>query len=88
MHDTQDPLGRLFGETITINRDRLANVLAERVWLDRESRSVHFKHAVRDELGKTKTVITALLAQRALALTVDGATRSCEVTRFRWETRT
>ena len=68
-----DPLGELFAETAQVNREVLAAALREIIWLDRDSLSIHFKHGVREQLGRTKSIIAALLGQKALTLTAPNA---------------
>jgi hypothetical protein len=69
MNDSnQDPLQRLFADRKTVTRELLTQVLIERVWLDRDTASFHFFPGVRDRLGRSRSVLTALLAQKALAL--------------------
>jgi hypothetical protein len=68
----QDPLSRLFADRRAVNRELLAEILLEKVWLDRETASFHFYPGVRDRIGKSRSVLTALLAQKALALATDS----------------
>jgi hypothetical protein len=76
MATDQDPLSQLFADRRAVNRELLANTLLEKVWLDRETASFHFYPGVRDRMGKSRSVLTALLAQKALALATDSANES------------
>jgi hypothetical protein len=67
-----DPLHRLFADRRAVNRELLAKTLFERIWLDRETASFHFYPGVRDRIGRTRSILTALLAQKALALATDS----------------
>jgi hypothetical protein len=71
-NSTQDPLEQLFGDRKTVNRELLANALSGRIWLDRASGTFHFHIGVRDDLGRSRSILIALLAQKALALVTDS----------------
>jgi hypothetical protein len=71
-----DPLHRLFGDRRVINRELLANTLKETVWLDRDTATFHFHQGVRDRIGRARSVLIALLAQKALVLAI-GSGEEC-----------
>jgi hypothetical protein len=71
-----DPLHQLFADRTVVNRKLLAEALLERVWLDRQDMSFHFHPGVRDRLGRLRSVLIALLAQKALALATGAEDES------------
>ncbi len=71
-NSTPDPLEQLFGDRRVVNRELLANALSGRIWLDRDSGTFHFHIGVRDSLGRSRSILIALLAQKALALVTDS----------------
>jgi hypothetical protein len=68
MTPATDPLDRLVVDEGDINRDLLADVLADKVVVDPKAGTFAFKHRVREQLGNMNIVLTALLAQKVLAL--------------------
>jgi hypothetical protein len=71
-----DPLQRLFADRRAVNRELLAEVLVERIWLDRETATFHFHPGVRDRIGRARSILAALLAQKALALATASENES------------
>lgn len=66
--ESGDPLSRLVVNQAEVDRELLAQVLADKVTIDPDAGTFAFKHRVRKQLGKSNTVLTALLAQKALVL--------------------
>jgi hypothetical protein len=71
MKEQHDPLQELFADNQAANKDVLAEVLRDRVKLDK-SGTFSFRPGVRASLGGSRTVLVAILARKALALTIDG----------------
>src|SRR2546428_3538534 len=68
MTDKDDPLMELVADTRQINRDRLAELLKGRVWLDLDTATVHIVPEERTERGAKRAVLLALAGQKALSL--------------------
>lgn len=68
MVENADPLSRLVANQAEVNRELVAELLADKVTIDPDDGSFAFKHRVRKQLGNTNVVLTALLAQKALVL--------------------
>lgn len=76
MTTQSDPLMRLVVNQIGVNRELLATILEDKVRLDPKAGVFSFKPDVRVRLGNRRTVITALLAQKALHL-LAGENSEC-----------
>lgn len=63
-----DPLSRLVADETEVNRELLAKALENKVRIDPKAGAVTFKPGVRDQIGAKGTVITILLARKALSL--------------------
>ena len=70
MTEKGDPLLELVADTREINRGRLKDLLKGRVWIDRETETVHLVPEERSERDAKRSVLLALLGQKALALLV------------------
>lgn len=68
MSDTADPLSRLVVDQAEVNRELVAELLADRVTIDTSDATFAFKRQVRKQLNGAGVVMTALLAQKALVL--------------------
>jgi hypothetical protein len=68
MTEKGDPLMGLVADTRQINRDRLAELLKGRVWLDLDTATVHIVPEERTEKGAKRAVLLALAGQKALSL--------------------
>ena len=66
--DRPDPLRALVVDAQRFNREKLAEVLNGRVWLDLQTASVHLAPEARPSLTSAKAVLLALLGQKALYL--------------------
>jgi len=66
--DRLDPLRALVVDAQRFNREKLAEVLKGRVWLDLQTASVHLAPEARPSLSSVKAVLLALLGQKALSL--------------------
>jgi DNA-binding transcriptional ArsR family regulator len=73
MKTDADPLEGLFANRDGTNRELLAELLRDRVRLDKAG-EFNFMTGVRGRLGGPRVVLVCLLARKALALTVDGFT--------------
>jgi len=63
-----DPLNRLLADEIGVNRELLATTLEDKVRIDRNRASFTFLPGMRAQLGTRGTILTALLARKALFL--------------------
>lgn len=63
-----DPLSRLVVDQDEVNRELLAELLADKVTIDPHGGTFAFKHRVRKELRKANVILIALLARKALVL--------------------
>ena len=68
MTSPADPLMRLVVDQVEVNREVLATILEGKVRLDPTTGVFSFKPQVRARLGNRKTVLTAVLARKALHL--------------------
>ena len=68
MVDSADPLGRLVVDQAEVDRELIAELLADKVTIDPNATTFVFKYHVRKQLSKANVVLTALLAQKALVL--------------------
>jgi len=66
--DRPDPLRALVVDAQRFNREKLAEVLSGRVWLDLQTASIHLAPEGRPSLSSVKAVLLALLGQKALSL--------------------
>jgi hypothetical protein len=66
-----DPLRELVMETRRIDRQRLADLLRGRAWLDLEARTVVLDVSVRQKATVSRRIAVALLARKALSLLLD-----------------
>lgn len=66
--ESGDPLSRLVVDQAEVNRELLAELLADKVTIDPDAGTFAFKYHVRKQLGKSNVVLAALLAQKALVL--------------------
>ena len=68
MSEKADPLQALVVDTQQISRDRLAELLQGKVWLDLQTASVHLVPEARTKMGARPAVLLALLGKKALSL--------------------
>ena len=68
MTDATDPLARLISDRVELNREQLASLLDRRISLHPGDAKFSFLPNTRSALGNRRTVLLALLAQKALHL--------------------